>query len=43
MALKAVHVTDVPYLDQVPDKASLALYSARFSSQGSFLSIFLYV
>lgn len=31
MALKAVHVSDVPHLDQVPDNASLALYSNRFS------------
>ncbi|KAK4392841.1 Glycerophosphodiester phosphodiesterase GDPD1, chloroplastic [Sesamum angolense] len=31
MALKAVHVSDVPNLDQVPDNASLSLYSSRFS------------
>ncbi|KAL6509147.1 Lysophospholipase D gdpd1 [Orobanche gracilis] len=31
MALKAVHVTDVPNLDHVPDYASLSLYSSRFS------------
>ncbi|KDP41815.1 hypothetical protein JCGZ_26833 [Jatropha curcas] len=31
MALKAVHVSDVPNLDQVPDNASLSLYSTRFS------------
>ncbi|XP_022156529.1 glycerophosphodiester phosphodiesterase GDPD1, chloroplastic-like [Momordica charantia] len=31
MALKAVHVSDVPHLDQVPENASLALYSNRFS------------
>ncbi|KAL6288297.1 hypothetical protein ACE6H2_012687 [Prunus campanulata] len=31
MALKAVHVSDVPNLDQVPENASLALYSTRFS------------
>ncbi|KAL0377259.1 UNVERIFIED_CONTAM: Glycerophosphodiester phosphodiesterase GDPD1, chloroplastic [Sesamum radiatum] len=30
MALKAVHVSDVPNLDQVPDNASLSLYSSRF-------------
>ncbi|KAL3526261.1 hypothetical protein ACH5RR_010917 [Cinchona calisaya] len=31
MALKAVHVSDVPNLDQVPENASsLALYSSRF-------------
>ncbi|KAL6541390.1 Lysophospholipase D gdpd1 [Orobanche gracilis] len=31
MALKAVHVTDVPNLDHVPGNASLSLYSSRFS------------
>ncbi|XP_057982615.1 glycerophosphodiester phosphodiesterase GDPD1, chloroplastic-like [Malania oleifera] len=31
MALKAVHVSDVPNLDQIPENASLALYSTRFS------------
>ncbi|KAL5581422.1 hypothetical protein UlMin_013864 [Ulmus minor] len=31
MALKAVHVSDVPNLDQVPENASLALYSSRFA------------
>ncbi|XP_009782733.1 glycerophosphodiester phosphodiesterase GDPD1, chloroplastic-like [Nicotiana sylvestris] len=31
MALKAVHVSDVPNLDQVPEKPSLAIYSTRFS------------
>ncbi|KAL9331219.1 hypothetical protein ACSQ67_000829 [Phaseolus vulgaris] len=30
MALKAVHVTDVPSLDHVPENASLALCSSRF-------------
>ncbi|KAG5526981.1 hypothetical protein RHGRI_028047 [Rhododendron griersonianum] len=30
MALKAVHVSDVPNLDQVPENASLSLYSNRF-------------
>ncbi|KAH7847810.1 hypothetical protein Vadar_030480 [Vaccinium darrowii] len=30
MALKAVHVSDVPNLDQVPENASLSLYSTRF-------------
>ncbi|KAG4927385.1 hypothetical protein JHK85_053871 [Glycine max] len=30
MALKAVHVTDVPSLDLVPENASLALCSSRF-------------
>ncbi|XP_068302790.1 glycerophosphodiester phosphodiesterase GDPD1, chloroplastic-like [Pyrus communis] len=30
MALKAVHVSDVPNLDQVPENTSLALYSSRF-------------
>ncbi|KAJ7971753.1 Glycerophosphodiester phosphodiesterase [Quillaja saponaria] len=33
-ALKAVHVSDVPNLDQVPDNASIALYSTRFSKVG---------
>ncbi|BBH00559.1 senescence-related gene 3 [Prunus dulcis] len=28
---RAVHVSDVPNLDQVPENASLALYSTRFS------------
>ncbi|CAK9175151.1 unnamed protein product [Ilex paraguariensis] len=32
MALKAVHVSDVPNLDQVPENASFALYSTRFSN-----------
>jgi glycerophosphodiester phosphodiesterase len=31
MALKAVHVSDVPNLDHVPDNASLSLSSSRFS------------
>ncbi|KAL6994508.1 Lysophospholipase D gdpd1 [Sarracenia purpurea var. burkii] len=31
MALKAVHVSDVPNLDQVRENASLSLYSSRFS------------
>ncbi|GFQ01098.1 glycerophosphodiester phosphodiesterase gdpd1 chloroplastic [Phtheirospermum japonicum] len=31
MALKAVHVSDVPNLDIVPDNASLSHYSSRFS------------
>ncbi|KAK8653201.1 hypothetical protein V6N13_127211 [Hibiscus sabdariffa] len=30
-ALKVFHVSDVPNLDQVPEKASLSLYSTRFS------------
>ncbi|GAV92360.1 GDPD domain-containing protein, partial [Cephalotus follicularis] len=30
MALKAVHVSDVPNLDQVPQNASLSLYPTRF-------------
>lgn len=30
MALKAVHVSDVPNLDQVPENASFALYASRF-------------
>lgn len=35
MALKAVNVTDVPNLDQVPENnASLSLYSSLFSSEG---------
>ncbi|MFQ6644930.1 hypothetical protein Gotur_019957 [Gossypium turneri] len=35
MALKAVNVTDVPNLDQVPENnASLSLYSPRFNSEG---------
>lgn len=29
-ALKAVHVSDVPNLDQVPENASFARYSTRF-------------
>ncbi|KGN58145.1 glycerophosphodiester phosphodiesterase GDPD1, chloroplastic [Cucumis sativus] len=36
MALKAVHVSDVPNLDQVPANASLALYSNRFSKGVEF-------
>ncbi|KAJ0112234.1 hypothetical protein Patl1_03084 [Pistacia atlantica] len=32
MALKAVHVSDVPSLDQVPENASLTLFSSRFST-----------
>ncbi|XVF13868.1 hypothetical protein REPUB_Repub09cG0006100 [Reevesia pubescens] len=32
MALKAVHVSDVPNLDQVPENASLSLCSTRFSN-----------
>ena len=32
MALKAVHVSDVPSLDLVPENASLARYSTRFSN-----------
>ncbi|XP_042015217.1 glycerophosphodiester phosphodiesterase GDPD1, chloroplastic-like [Salvia splendens] len=31
MALKAIHVSDVPNLDCVPDNASFALYATRFS------------
>ncbi|PIN01703.1 putative starch-binding protein [Handroanthus impetiginosus] len=31
MALKAVHVSDVPNLDQVPDNASFSFYASRFS------------
>ncbi|XP_059669946.1 glycerophosphodiester phosphodiesterase GDPD1, chloroplastic-like [Cornus florida] len=31
MALKAVHVSDVPNLDQVTENPSLALYSTRFT------------
>ncbi|KAK4483240.1 hypothetical protein RD792_010424 [Penstemon davidsonii] len=31
MALKAVHISDVPNLDQVPENASLSHYSPRFS------------
>ncbi|KAK9272079.1 hypothetical protein L1049_002448 [Liquidambar formosana] len=31
MALKAVHVSDVPNLDQLPENSSLAHYSTRFS------------
>lgn len=31
MALKAVHVSDVPNLDHVPENASFSLYSSRFS------------
>ncbi|KAM7509297.1 hypothetical protein LguiA_019750 [Lonicera macranthoides] len=33
MALKAVHVSDVPNLDHVPDNTSLSLYSNRFSKE----------
>ena len=40
MALKAVHVSDVPCLDQVPENASLGLYSTRFSA-GDFLFFFI--
>lgn len=36
MALKAVHVSEVPNLDQVPENASIALYSNRFP-QGMYL------
>ncbi|KAG6793301.1 hypothetical protein POTOM_002504 [Populus tomentosa] len=32
MALKAVHVSDVPNLDHVPENASLSLCSTRFSN-----------
>ncbi|KAF5746403.1 hypothetical protein HS088_TW06G00574 [Tripterygium wilfordii] len=32
MALKAVHVSDVPNLDHVPESASLSLCSTRFSA-----------
>ncbi|XP_044502999.1 glycerophosphodiester phosphodiesterase GDPD1, chloroplastic-like [Mangifera indica] len=32
MALKAVHVSDVPSLDQVPENASVSLFSSRFST-----------
>ncbi|OMO85466.1 Glycerophosphoryl diester phosphodiesterase [Corchorus capsularis] len=38
MALKAVHVSDVPNLDQVQENASLSLYSTRFNSKGLELS-----
>ncbi|XVF59979.1 hypothetical protein PTKIN_Ptkin08bG0005700 [Pterospermum kingtungense] len=31
MALEAVHVSDVPNLDQVPENASVSLYSTRFA------------
>lgn len=34
MALKAVHVSDVPNLDQVTENASVALYANRFSNKG---------
>ncbi|XP_027351568.1 glycerophosphodiester phosphodiesterase GDPD1, chloroplastic-like isoform X2 [Abrus precatorius] len=36
MALKAVHVSDVPSLDIVPENASLTLFSTRFSSGTGF-------
>jgi len=36
MALKAVHVSDVPNLDQVPENASVSLYSTRFSKGVDF-------
>ncbi|KAL6135950.1 hypothetical protein ACLB2K_068175 [Fragaria x ananassa] len=36
MALKAVHVSDVPNLDQVPENASLQCYSTRFSKGVEF-------
>lgn len=32
MALKAVHVSDVPSLDQVPESPSLTRFSTSFSS-----------
>lgn len=32
MALQAVHVSDVPSLDQVPENASVSLFSSRFST-----------
>ena len=38
MALKAVHVSDVPSLDHVPENASLSLFSTRFSN-GLFFSL----
>ncbi|KAL5760263.1 hypothetical protein ACOSP7_018776 [Xanthoceras sorbifolium] len=31
MALEAVHVSDVPYLDQVPENVALSLLSSRFN------------
>ncbi|EOX99702.1 PLC-like phosphodiesterases superfamily protein, putative [Theobroma cacao] len=36
MALKVVHVSDVPHLDQVPENAALALCSTRFSTAAQF-------
>ncbi|KAG6400664.1 hypothetical protein SASPL_137505 [Salvia splendens] len=36
MALKAIHVSDVPNLDCVPDNASFALYATRFSKDAAF-------
>ncbi|KAJ4729513.1 Glycerophosphodiester phosphodiesterase [Melia azedarach] len=36
MALKAVHVSDVPSLDQVPENASLTLCPTRFSTVVEF-------
>ncbi|KNA07255.1 hypothetical protein SOVF_173550, partial [Spinacia oleracea] len=33
-ALKAVHVSDVPNLDQVQENASVSLFSSRFSPRG---------
>lgn len=42
MALKAVHVTDVPSLDLVPENASLALCSSRFPN-GMFSFSFILV
>ncbi|KAK6155354.1 hypothetical protein DH2020_009602 [Rehmannia glutinosa] len=43
MALKAVHVSDVPNLDHVPDNASLSLYSSRFSKGNYLFSLFFLV
>lgn len=41
MALKAVHVSDVPNLDQVPENPSFSLYSTRFSKGNYIIPIYL--
>lgn len=41
MALKAVHVSEVPNLDQIHENASIALYSNRFP-QGTYIICDLY-
>ena len=41
MALKAVHVSDVPNLDQVPENPSFSLYSTRLSKGNHIIPIYL--